>query len=168
MVSIQRLVLIMETYVKVRSTVRPYFLWFACAWRFSTIRLSKRFWTFVDFPWLLILRFRKPPSRTSISIFLVIAAHTSFADAERYRGVFSIVFQLLLIFRRALASAFFLLWSWFRFAFLFKVLLTLFDVCFIVCRFCCTPPTICSVSSEVVSKSDAAKVIGFFANTIKL
>lgn len=159
-VSIQQLVLVMEMCIEVRSSVRPCFLWFACAWRFSTIRLSMRFWTLVGFAWLLMLRLRRIPFRTSSSIFFVIVSHISFADAERYRGVYSTFSQLLLTWR-ALSLDFLLFMTGFWFAFLFMVILLLFVVCFIVCRFCCTPPTICSVNSEVVSKFDAAKVIRF-------
>ena len=104
--SMQRLVPVMEICIEVRSSVRPNFLWFAWAWRFSTIRLSMRLWMLGDFVWLLMLRLRRMPSRTSISIFLVIVSHTYFADAERYRGVCSTFSQLLLTLRRALASAF--------------------------------------------------------------
>ena len=161
MASMQRLVLVMLTCTDVRSSVRPCFLWFACAWRFSTIRLSMRFWTLAGFAWLLMLRFRRIPSSTSISIFLVMVSHTYFADAERYRGVCSIFSQLLFSLRRALASAFLLFMSCFWFAFLFIVFLLLFVVFFIVCRFCWPHQTICSVNSEVVSKFDAAKVIRF-------
>ena len=108
-----------------------------------------------------MLRFRRIPSNTSISIFLVMVSHTSFADAERYREVCSIFSQLLFSLRRALASAFLLFMTCFWLAFLFMVFLLLFVVCFIVCRFCCPHQTICSVNSEVVSKFDAAKVIRF-------
>ena len=131
--SMQRLVPVMEICIEVRSSVRPNFLWFAWAWRFSTIRLSMRFWTLGDFVLLLMLRLRRMPSRTSISIFLVMVSHTYFADAERYRGVYSTFSQLLLILRRALASAFFLFTICFWFTFLFMVSLLLFVACFIVC-----------------------------------
>lgn len=161
MASMQRLVLVMLTCTDVRSSVRPCFLWFACVWRFSTIRLSMRFWTLAGFAWLLMLRFRRIPSSTSISIFLVMVSHTSFADAERYHGVCSIFSQLLFSLRRALASAFLLFLTCFWLVFLFMVFLLLFVVCFIVRRFCWPHQTICSVNSEVVSKSDAAKVIRF-------
>ena len=160
-VSMQRLVLVMLTCTDVRSSVRPYFLWFACAWRFSTIRLSMRFWTLAGFAWLLMLRFRRIPSSTSISIFLVMVSHTYFTDAERYRGLCSTFSQLLFTLRRTLASAFLLFLTCFWLAFLFMVFLLLFVVCFIVCRFCWFHQTICSVNSEVVSKFDAAKVIRF-------
>ncbi len=55
-VSMQRLVPVMEICIEVRSSVQPNFLWFAWAWRFSTIRLSMRFWMPDDFAWLLMLR----------------------------------------------------------------------------------------------------------------
>lgn len=157
----QRLVLVMETCIDVRSSVRPCFLWLACAWRFSTIRFSMRFWTLDGFVWLLMLRLSRIPSSTSISIFFVMVSHTSFADAERYRGVCSTFCQLLLTLRRAFAAAFLLFMTCFWLAFLFMVFLLLFVVCFIVCRFCWPHQTICSVNSEVVSKFDAAKVIRF-------
>lgn len=137
--SMQRLVLVMQMCIEERSSVRPCFLWLACAWRFSTIRLSIRFWTLADFVWLLMLRLRRIPSSTSISIFLVIVSHTSFAEAERYRGVCFTFSQLLLIFRRAFASAFLFFIICFWLAFLFMVFLLLFVICFIVCWFCCTP-----------------------------
>lgn len=86
--------------------------------------------------------------------------HTSFAEAQRYRGVCSTFSQLLLTLRRAFASAFLLFMTCFWLAFLFMLL---FVFCFIVCSFCCTPPTICSVNSVVVSKFDAANVICFSA-----
>lgn len=105
-----------------------------------------------------MFRLRSIPSSTSISIFLVMVLHTSFAYAERYRGVCSTFSQLLLTLRRAFASSFLLFMTCFWFAFMFMLL---FIVCFIVCRFCCTPPTVCSANSEVVSKFDAAKVIRF-------
>ena len=108
-----------------------------------------------------MLRLRKIPSRTSISIFLVMVSHVSFADADRYRGVCSTFSQLLFTLRRAFASAFLLFMTCFWLAFLFMVFLLLIVVCFIVRRFCFTPPTICSVNSEVVSKFDAAKVVRF-------
>ena len=120
-----------------------------------------RFCTLADLVRLLMLRFRRIPSSTSISIFLVMVSQTSFADAERYRGVCSIFSQLLFSLRRALASAFLLFMTCFWLVFLFMVFLLLFVVFFIVCRFCCPHQTICSVNSEVVSKSDAAKVIRF-------
>ena len=161
MASMQRLVQIMETYIKVRSFVRSCFLWFACAWRFSIIRLSMRFCTFGVLAWLLMFRLRSIPFRTSISIFLVIVSHTSFANAERYRGVFFINSHFLLTLWWAFASAFLFVANCFWLAFLFIEFLLLFVACFIVCRFCCTPPTICSVNSEVVSKFDAAKVTRF-------
>lgn len=164
MASMQRLVLVMLTCIEVRSSVRPCFLWFACAWRFSMMRLSMRFWTLEGFIRLLMFRLRSIPSSTSISIFLVMVLHTSFAEAQRYRGVCSTISQLLLTLWRAFASAFLLFMTCFWLAFLFMLLLVF---CFIVCRLCCTPPTICSVNSEVVSKFDAAKVIRFFANKIK-
>ena len=140
MVSIHRLVLVMETCIDVRSSVLPCFLWFACAWRFSTMRLSIRFWTLVGFSWLLMLSLRSIPSNTSTSIFLVTVSHTTFADAERYRREFCTFSQFLLTLLRAFASAFLLLTSCFWFAFLSNVFMLLLIVCFIARRFCCTPP----------------------------
>ena len=128
---------------------------------FSIIRLSMRFCTFGVLAWLLMFRLRSIPFRTSISIFLVIVSHTSFANAERYRGVFSINSHFLLTLWWAFASAFLFVANCFWLAFLFIEFLLLFVACFIVRRFCCTPPTICSVNSEVVSKFDAAKVTRF-------
>lgn len=131
--SMQRHVPVMEICIEARSSVRPNFLWFAWAWRFSTIRLSMRFWMLGDFVWLLMLRLRRMPSRTSISIFPVIVSHTYFADAERYRGVCSTFSQLLLTLRRELASAFLFFMICFWLAILFMVSLLLFVACFIIC-----------------------------------
>ena len=148
--SMQLLVLVMEICIEVRYSVRPNFLWFVWAWRFSTICLSLRFWTLGDFAWLLMLRLRRMLLRTSISIFHVMVSHIYFADAERYRIVRSTFSQLLLTLRRALASAFLFFTICFWLTFLFMVSLLLFVVGFIVCwllyptkRFAASTPRWC-------------------------